>query len=71
MLCPYDRWMVTRRARVTWLCRRRRSALVRTASESKLRQLQMLQIGRVHSGSGGATAAVTSLRTYSDSSDHT
>ena len=34
------------------MCRRRRSAPVRTASESKLRQLQMLQIGRDRSGSG-------------------
>ena len=33
------------------MCRRRRSAPVRTASESKQRQLQMLQTGRVHSGS--------------------
>ena len=47
----YDRWLVTRRARVRWLCRRRRSAPVRTASESKLRQLQMLQTGRDHFGS--------------------
>ena len=47
----YDRWLVTKRARVRWLCRRRRSAPVRTASESKQRQLQMLQTGRVHSGS--------------------
>ena len=31
--------------------RRRRSAPVRSVSESKLRQLQMLQTGRVHSGS--------------------
>ena len=45
----YDRWLVTRRARVRWLCRRR-SAPVRTASESKLMQLQMLQIGRDHFG---------------------
>ena len=30
---------------------RRRSALVRTESESEQRQLQMQQIGRVHSGS--------------------
>src|SRR6185437_7947136 len=36
-----------------WLCRRRRrSAPVRTASESKQRQLQTQQTGRVHSGSG-------------------
>jgi len=34
------------------LCRRRRSAPVRTASESKLRQLQMQPIGRDRSGSG-------------------
>jgi len=52
MLCFYDRWLVTRRARVRWLRRRRRSAPMRTASESKLRQLQMLQTGRDHFGSG-------------------
>ena len=52
MLCFYIRWLVTRRARVRWLCRRRRSAPVRTASESKLRQLQMLQTGRDLFGSG-------------------
>jgi len=34
------------------LCRRRRSAPVRTASESRQRQLQMLQTGRDHFGSG-------------------
>ena len=33
------------------MCRRRRSATERTASESKLRQLQTQQTGRVHSGS--------------------
>ena len=38
--------------RVRWLYKRRRSAPVRTASESELRQLQMLQTGRVRSGSG-------------------
>ena len=42
---------MTRRVRVRWLCRKRRSASVRTASESKLRQLQMLQTGRDHFGS--------------------
>ena len=52
MFCFYDRWLVTRRARARWLCRRRRSAPVRTASESRLRQLQMLQTGRDHFGSG-------------------
>ena len=52
MLYFYVRWLVTRRARVRWLCRRRRSATERTASESKLRQLQMLQTGRDHFGSG-------------------
>ena len=34
------------------MCRRRRSAPERTASESKLRQLQMQPIGRDRSGSG-------------------
>ena len=34
------------------MCRRRRSAPVRTVSESKHRQLQMLQTGRDHFGSG-------------------
>ena len=52
MFCFYDRWMVTRRARARWLCRRRRSAPVRTARESRVRQLQMLQTGRDHFGSG-------------------
>ena len=33
------------------MCRRRRSAPVRTARESRLRQLQMLQTGRDHFGS--------------------
>ena len=75
MLCFYDRWHETKRARASRLCRRR-SALVRTESESEQRQLQMQQIGRDRSGSGilrfrGVTAAVTSLRTYSDSSDLT
>ena len=51
MLCLYDRWQEIKRARVRWLYRRRRSAPVRTASESKLRQLQTQQTGRVHSGS--------------------
>ena len=34
------------------MCRKRRSAPMRTVSESKLRQLQMLQTGRYHFGSG-------------------
>ena len=51
MFCFYDRWLVTRRARARWLCRRR-SAPVRTVSESRQRQLPMLQTGRDHFGSG-------------------
>ena len=50
MLCFYDRWQETKRARASRLCRRR-SALVRTESEREQRQLQMQQTGRVHSGS--------------------
>ena len=52
MFCFCVRWLVTRRERARWLCRRRRSAPVRTANESRLRQLQMLQTGRDHFGSG-------------------
>ena len=51
MLCFYDRWHETKRARASRLCRRR-SALVRTESEREQRQLQMQQTGRVRSGSG-------------------
>ena len=51
MLCFHVRWLVTRREKARWLCRKRRSAPVRTASESRLRQLQMLQTGRDHFGS--------------------
>ena len=52
MFCFSVRWLVTRREKTRWLCRKRRSAPVRTASESRLRQLQMLQTGRDHFGSG-------------------
>src|SRR6185369_12081551 len=52
VLALYDRWLVTRRARARWLCRRRRSAPVRTASESRLRQWQTQLTGRARSGSG-------------------
>ena len=38
VLTLYDRWLVTRRATVRWLCRRRRSAPVRIESASVLRQ---------------------------------
>jgi len=51
MFCFYDRWQETKRARASKLCRRR-SALVRTESEREQRQLQMLQTGRDHFGSG-------------------
>src|SRR6185436_8578826 len=52
VLTLYVRWLVTRRARARWLCRKRRSAPVRTASESRLRQWQTQLTGRAHSGSG-------------------
>ena len=48
----FDRWQVTRRVWVSRWCSRRKSAPVRTESESMPRQLQMQQTDRVRFGSG-------------------